>query len=76
MKLSNQTDIPALEGIINGWQNVRNNRRYCNKIAKLPNGLKDLYNNAEVMDLRHTTSPAEWANRFGSLVDYTYNKVA
>lgn len=76
MKLSNQTDIPALEGIINGWQVVRNDRRYLKKIDKLPNGMKDLYKYAGEMDLRHTTSKDEWANRFGSLVDYVYAKIA
>lgn len=76
MKLSNQTDIPALEGIINGWQIVRNDRRYLRKIDKLPNGLNDLYQYAGEMDLRHTTSKDEWANRFGSLVDYVYSKIA
>lgn len=76
MKLSNQTDIPSLEGIINGWQTIRNDRRYSNKISKLPNGVKTLYEYASEMDLRHTTSKEEWANRFGSLVDYTYKMVA
>lgn len=76
MKLSNQTDIPALEGIINGWQDIRNDRRYANKISKLPHGMKDLYKYAGEMDLRHTTSKEEWANRFGSLVDYVYKTEA
>lgn len=76
MKLSNQTDIPALEGIINGWQDVRNDRRYLKKIDKLPNGIEDLYKYAGEMDLRHTTSKDEWANRFGSLVDCVYAKIA
>lgn len=76
MKLSNQTDIPALEGIINGWQDIRNDRRYVNKISKLPNGVEDLYAYAGEMDLRHTTSKEEWANRFGSLIDYVYSRIA
>lgn len=76
MKLSNQTDIPAFEGIINGWHIIRNNRRYYDKITKLPNGIKDLYENAWRMDLRHTTSPVEWSNRFGSLIDCVYKELA
>ena len=76
MQLSNQTDIPSLEGIINGWQTIRNDRRYLKKISKLPNGIDDLCAYASNMDLRHTTSKDEWANRFGSLVDYVYKEIA
>lgn len=76
MQLSNQTDIPALEGIINGWQTVRNDRRYYNKISKLPEGVNTLYKYVgEYMDLRHTTSKEEWANRFGTLVDSAFKDV-
>lgn len=77
MQLSNQTDIPALEGIINGWQAVRNDRRYYNKISKLPEGVNTLYKYVgEFMDLRHTTSKEEWANRFGTLVDSAFKDAA
>lgn len=76
MKLSNQTDIPALEGIINGWQVVRNDRRYYDKISKLPDGVNTLYKYVgEYMDLRHTTKKDEWASRFGTLVNSVFKAV-
>ena len=72
MQLSNQTDIPSLEGIICGWQAVRNDRRCSTKISNLPNGVATLYEYAGEMDLRHTTKPEEWAGRFQALVEAAY----
>ena len=74
LRLNNQTDIPALEGIINGWYAVRNSKKCYRQIEKLPNGLNNVYEymSPEKMDTRHTTSPSIWEDRFKSAVENAY----
>ena len=74
LRLNNQTDIPALEGIINGWYAVRNSKKCYKQIEKLPNGLNNVYEymSPEKMDTRHTTSPSIWEDRFKSAVENAY----
>jgi hypothetical protein len=70
-RLNNQTDIPALEGIINGWYSVRNDKRMSKKINALPRKIEDVYEcmSPTVMDVRHTTSAEEWKGRFKRAVE-------
>lgn len=75
-RLNNQSDIPALEGIINGWYSVRNDKKMAKKISGFPNGVKTVYEfmSPESMDVRHTTSADIWRGRFKSAVENAYTK--
>lgn len=75
-KLSGQSDVPALEGIINGWYAVRNNIYFIRKIDNLPNKLEDVYKymTPENMDVRHTTSANIWKHRFETAIENAYNE--
>lgn len=75
-KLANQSDIPSLEGIINGWFAVHNDCRLSRKIKTLPNGLNDVYEcmSPSLMDVRHTTSADIWESRFRSAVENAYQR--
>lgn len=75
-KLSNQTDIPAFEGIINGWYKVRNDIKQIRKINKLPHKMDDVYEAMETMDSRHTTSADIWQGRFEAAIENAYSRLA
>lgn len=75
-KLSNQTDIPAIEGIINGWYKVRNNIKQVNKINKLPHKMDDVFEEMQRMDTRHTTKPDIWQGRFEAVIENAYSRLA
>lgn len=74
-RLSSQTDVPAFEGIINGWYAVRNNIYNIKKINQLPNKLDDVYKfmTPDNMDVRHTTSAEIWRRRFETAVENAYS---
>lgn len=75
-KLSKESDVPSLEGIISGWFAVHNDYKLNKKIQSLPNGLKDVYEfmAPNLMDVRHTTSSDVWEVRFRTAVENAYAK--
>lgn len=77
-RLDNQSDIPALEGIINGWYSIHNDTKLSKKINALPKKVKTLYEfmDPDTMDVRHTTSKEQWRDRFKAAVENAYKVYA